>query len=271
MARPGPARTMRACVALATTAVLIAPAAAEAGYAERTLAQGDHGRDVRLFQKYLSKAGYRTTADGHFGSGTRRALRRFERAVDRTVDGRASRSDQRAVRSKADPGNGGAKYEAAPAPVGRAVLGPDGRTAVAPAPGAGGVRAPGGGTGAAPADAPQNVKDVIAAANAITRKPYRYGGGHGSFNDSAYDCSGAVSYALHGGGLLSRPLDSSSFESWGSRGKGQWITVYANSGHAYAIIAGLRFDTSGRGEDGPRWRPESRSSSGFVARHPGGL
>src|SRR4051794_1736295 len=253
MALPGPARTMRACVAFAATAVLIAPAAAEAGYAERTLAQGDHGRDVKLFQNYLSKAGFRTSADGHFGSGTRRALRRFERAADRKVDGRASRSDQRAVRSKADPGNGGAKFEAAPAPVGRAALGPDGRTAVAPT------------------DAPQNVKDVIAAANAITRKPYRYGGGHGSFNDSAYDCSGAVSYALHGGGLLSRPLDSSSFESWGSRGKGQWITVYANSGHAYAIIAGLRFDTSGRGEDGPRWRPESRSSSGFVARHPGGL
>jgi Putative peptidoglycan binding domain len=247
MARPGPARTMRACVALcAATAVLIAPAVAEAGYAERTLAQGDHGRDVKLLQKYLSKVGYRTTADGRFGSGTKRALRRFERAADRRVDGRASRADQRVVRSKA-------MFESAPAPTGKAVIGPDGRTAVAPG------------------DAPQKVKDAIAAANAITRKPYRYGGGHGSFSDSAYDCSGAVSYALHGGGLLSRPLDSTGFESWGARGRGQWFTVYANSGHAYAIIAGLRFDTSGKGEDGPRWRPESRSSSGFVARHPAGL
>jgi cell wall-associated NlpC family hydrolase len=254
MARPGPARWMRACVALfAATAVLIAPAAAEAGYAERTLEQGSHGRDVKLFQKYLTKAGYRTNADGRFGGGTVRALRRFERASQRHVDGRASRADQRVVRSKANGGNGGARFEATPAPTGQAVLSPDGRTAVAPA------------------DAPQPVKDAIAAANEITRKPYRYGGGHGSFNDSGYDCSGAVSYALHGGGMLSRPLDSSSFMSWGARGRGQWITVYANSGHAYAIIAGLRFDTSGRGEDGPRWRPEPRSSSGFTARHPAGF
>jgi cell wall-associated NlpC family hydrolase len=254
MARPEPARTMRACVALsAATAVLIAPAAAEAGYAERTLAQGDHGRDVKLFQRYLSKAGYRTTTDGRFGSGTKRALRRFERAAHRRVDGRASRADQRIVRSKATGGNGGAKFESVPPPSGEAVIGPDGRTAVAPA------------------DAPQQVKAAIAAANAITRKPYRYGGGHGSFDDSGYDCSGAVSYALHGGGLLGRPLDSTGFESWGARGRGQWITVYANAGHAYAIVAGLRFDTSGKGEDGPRWRPEPRSSRGFVARHPAGL
>src|SRR3954453_10586928 len=119
MARPGPARSMRACVALgAATAVLLAPAAAEAGYAQRTLAQGDHGRDVKLFQKYLSKAGYRTTADGRFGSGTKKALRRFERAASRKVDGRASRPDQRVVRSTAIGGNGGARFEAPPAPVG---------------------------------------------------------------------------------------------------------------------------------------------------------
>jgi cell wall-associated NlpC family hydrolase len=253
MARPGPARTMRACVALAATAVLIAPAAAEASYAERTLAQGSQGRDVKLFQTYLNRAGYRVSADGRFGATTLRATRRFERAASRRVDGRASRADQRLVRSKALGGNGGAKFESTPAPVGQAALSADGRTAIAPA------------------DAPQAVKNAIAAANAITRKPYRYGGGHGSFNDSGYDCSGAVSYALHGGGLVSRPLDSTGFASWGSRGRGRWITVYANSGHAYVVIAGLRFDTSGRGEDGPRWRPESRSSSGFVARHPRGL
>src|SRR4051812_19499831 len=222
MARPEPARTMRACVALcAATAVLIAPAAAEAGYADRTLVQGDHGRDVKLVQKYLSKAGYRTTADGRFGSGTKKALRRFERAANRHVDGRASRADQRAVRSTVTGGNCGAKLQSAPVPPGAAVIGPDGRTALAPA------------------GAPQQVTDASAGATAITRKPSRYGGGHGSFSDSGYDCSGSVSYALHGGGLLSRPLDSTGFESWGARGRGQWITVYANSGHAYAIIAGL--------------------------------
>jgi cell wall-associated NlpC family hydrolase len=250
---------MRACVAVAATAVLIAPAIAEAGYADRSLAPGSQGRDVKLFQKYLARAGFRVPATGSYGVQTRRAVRRFERAAERRVDGRASRGEQRLVRRAARSGglqsvnNGGARFEATPAPAGRAVLSADGRTAVAPA------------------DAPQKVKDAIAAANAITRKPYRYGGGHGSFNDSGYDCSGAVSYALHGGGMLSRPLDSTGFASWGSRGRGSWITVYANSGHAYVVIAGLRFDTSGRGEDGPRWRPESRSSSGFVARHPGGL
>jgi hypothetical protein len=115
------------------------------------------------------------------------------------------------------------------------------------------------------------VVDAIAAANRITRKPYRYGGGHGSFSDSGYDCSGAVSYALHGAGLLRTPHDSTGFESYGRSGPGAWITVYANSGHAYAVIAGLRFDTSGRGENGPRWRPEPRSGRGYVVRHPAGL
>ena len=101
-----------------------------------------------------------------------------------------------------------------------------------------------------------------------------YGGGHGSFNDNGYDCSGAVSYALHGGGLLDKPLDSSSFMSWGQAGKGTWITVYANSGHAYAVIAGLRWDTSQAGAgggDGPRWRTKSRPSDGYTARHPAGF
>jgi hypothetical protein len=129
-------------------------------------------------------------------------------------------------------------------------------------------------TAIAPDSAPQEVKDVIAAANRITTKPYRYGGGHGRWEDSGYDCSGAVSYALHGGGFLSKPLDSTGFESWGQSGTGAWITVYANSGHAYAVIAGLRFDTSSGGSDagdGPRWRTKTRPTSGYVARYPVGF
>ena len=119
------------------------------------------------------------------------------------------------------------------------------------------------GAAAAPAKAPRAVKLVIRAANAIRRRPYRYGGGHGSFLDTAYDCSGAVSYALHGGRLLDAPLDSSSFMTWGRRGRGRWITVYTNPGHAYVVVAGLRFDTSGAGEpgvreSGPRWRRTTR-------------
>jgi hypothetical protein len=103
----------------------------------------------------------------------------------------------------------------------------------------------------------------------LTRNPYRYGGGHtSSFVDSAYDCSGSVSYALHGGGLLAKPLDSGAFMRWGMPGKGAWITVYTNPAHAFAVIAGLRFDTSGRGQRGPRWRTGVRVYHGFVARHP---
>lgn len=123
----------------------------------------------------------------------------------------------------------------------------------------------------APAGAPLPVRGAIQAANRINHLPYVWGGGHGSFNDSGYDCSGAVSYALHGGGLLSSPLDSTGLEFWGSPGAGNWITVFANSGHTYAVIAGLRWDTSGTGGSGPRWSSEMRSSSGFVVRHPRGL
>ena len=127
-------------------------------------------------------------------------------------------------------------------------------------------------TALAPVNAPDAVKSVIYAANQLTRKPYRYGGGHtSSFLDTAYDCSGSVSYALHGGGLLAKPLDSSSFMRWGLRGKGAWITVYTNPVHAFAVIAGLRFDTSGPGSRGPRWRTGTRVYRGFVARHPEGL
>jgi peptidoglycan hydrolase CwlO-like protein len=123
------------------------------------------------------------------------------------------------------------------------------------------------GTATAPADAPDAVKAAIAAANAITNTPYVYGGGHGSFDSSGYDCSGSVSYALHGGGFLSSPLDSTGFMTWGEPGPGSWITVYANPGHAYAVIAGLRFDTSGAP---PRWQTEQRDPAGYVAVHPPG-
>jgi hypothetical protein len=132
------------------------------------------------------------------------------------------------------------------------------------------------GLAAAPQGAPDSVKQAIWAANAIIGRPYRYGGGHAKgFVDRGYDCSGTVSVALHGGDLLDSPLDSTSFLRWGSAGAGQWITVYTNPGHAFAVIAGLRLDTSAAGDPsgakGPRWRPVLRSSRGFKARHPVGL
>jgi cell wall-associated NlpC family hydrolase len=132
------------------------------------------------------------------------------------------------------------------------------------------------GYAAAPESAPQEVKDAIAAANEIIGKPYVYGGGHNAkFLSRGYDCSGTVSYALHGADLLRSPLDSGSFMKWGAKGPGTWFTIYTNPSHAFAIIAGLRLDTSAAGDPdggkGPRWRPVLRSTKGFTARHPVGF
>ena len=107
--------------------------------------------------------------------------------------------------------------------------------------------------------------------NKIASKPYSYGGGHGRWRDSGYDCSGSVSFALHGAGLLDSPLDSTGFMSWGERGKGEWVSVYANAGHAYMVVAGLRFDTSSSKRVRLRWTETMRSSRGYRVRHPEGL
>ena len=125
----------------------------------------------------------------------------------------------------------------------------------------------------APSDAPYQVQAAINAGNQIRFMPYRWGGGHQSFYDSGYDCSGAVSYVLHGAGLLTSPMPSGPLSSsWGTYGKGRWITVYANSSHAYMVVAGLRFDTSAVGEklnsgSGPRWRSTKRKPTGYVPKY----
>jgi hypothetical protein len=126
----------------------------------------------------------------------------------------------------------------------------------------------------APSRAPQSVKNAIWAANTLRRKPYVWGGGHGTFYDRGYDCSGTVSFALHGAGLLNSPMPSSDLMRYGERGRGRWMTIYARNGHTFALIAGLRLDTTdlGRGGDvGPRWYAYDRDTSGFVARHPAAL
>jgi cell wall-associated NlpC family hydrolase len=129
----------------------------------------------------------------------------------------------------------------------------------------------------APAWAPMQVKKAIWAGNQIRLKPYRVGGGHGKWRDSAYDCSGAVSYVLHAAGLLKISEDSGEMEAWGQKGLGQWITVYTNPGHAFVEIAGIRLDTSREGDPhpapgtGPRWRPVMASTSGYMSRHPSDL
>ncbi len=130
------------------------------------------------------------------------------------------------------------------------------------------------GRAVAPEGAPQAVINAIVAGNKIRKTRYRWGGGHASFVSRGYDCSGAVSYVLHAAGVLSSPLPSGPFMTWGSPGAGAWITTYANKGHMYAVIAGLRWDTSAYGSGsgkGPRWRATSRPAAGFAARHPEGL
>jgi peptidoglycan hydrolase CwlO-like protein len=128
-----------------------------------------------------------------------------------------------------------------------------------------------GGMVQAPPGAPAAVAQVIAAGNAIATLPYVWGGGHGSFHASGYDCSGSVSYALAAGGLLTSPLDSTGFESWGDAGPGRWITVYANAGHAFMVVAGWRFDTVALSSGGTRWSQSMTGTAGYVARHPAGL
>lgn len=141
----------------------------------------------------------------------------------------------------------------------------------APRPTSGNLPVDAGGMAKASAGAPAAVAQVIAAGNAIAGLPYVYGGGHGSFRASAYDCSGSVSYALAAAGLLSSPLNSTGFESWGEPGPGKWITVYANAAHAFMVIDGWRFDTSALSAGGTRFTRGMRPTGGFVARHPPGL
>jgi len=127
------------------------------------------------------------------------------------------------------------------------------------------------GTAVAPENAPDIVKRVILAGNEIAKFPYKWGGGHGAWRDTGYDCSGSVSFALAGAGLLRSPMASGAFMNWGAPGPGRWITIYANSGHIFMYVAGLRFDTVGQGRAGTRWQAATVSSAGFAERHIPGL
>ncbi|HEY3186391.1 MAG TPA: hypothetical protein VGJ70_02880 [Solirubrobacteraceae bacterium] len=134
-----------------------------------------------------------------------------------------------------------------------------------------------GGVAAAPPDAPERLQRIVGAANQVARLPYVYGGGHGRggaeglWVDSAYDCSGSVSFALANAGYLDSPLDSTGLARFGKPGRGKWVTIYANAGHAFMVVGGARFDTVGLRQSGSRWQPAYRSISGFTARHPPGL
>jgi peptidoglycan hydrolase-like protein with peptidoglycan-binding domain len=227
-------------------------------YGSRTLRRGMIGTDVENLQNYLTLAGYRTGVDGAFGPLTRKSVIRFQRASHLRANGVVGHREQMTLQRDV------AKAVPTSASAGQATLNADG-------------------TVSAPADAPAAVQKAISAANSIIDDPYIYGGGHGSFNDSGYDCSGSVSFALHGGGLLSSPEDSSQLESYARSGPGQWITVYADASHAFVVIAGLAFDTAHYGPTfpsgtGPRWLQPSDvtanlndGTGGYVVRHPAGL
>ncbi len=130
-----------------------------------------------------------------------------------------------------------------------------------------------GGRAVPPANAPAAVMRAISAGNRICTKPYRRGGGHAHFEDSAYDCSGTVSYVLHAADALDEPTTSTAFRKYGRSGEGKWITVYARRGHVFITVAGLRLDTgyNDRTSDGPRWSSRSRPTKGYTMRHPSGL
>jgi cell wall-associated NlpC family hydrolase len=238
---------------------LVAPATAQAAaYGSRTLGFGSHGADVKRLQGYLGSAGHRVARDGQFGPRTLRALRATERELELRDDGVATRSEQRAIRRAVRvAGTGGAAYTPPPPPE-QAVPGEDGTV------NEDGFAVP-------PRSAPKAVKEVIAAGNVIAKTPYKWGGGHGRWDDDGYDCSGSVSFALHAAGLLDSPLVSGDFPRWGEHGAGTWITIYGNAEHVYMVVAGMRFDTSSRSRTGSRWTMEQRSSDGFGVSHPAGL
>ncbi len=214
-----------------------------------TLKSGSSGYWVRVLQQDLTQVGYALPITGTYGPTTMRHVNSFKGAHGEKQDGVASAKMWSALKT--------AVKTEQHHPFRKAHLNSKGLAV-------------------APGDAPIVVKRIIAAANHIAYRPYVYGGGHASFNSHGYDCSGSVSYALHGGGLLWYPEDSSEMENYGAKGNGKWITVYANAGHAYMIIAGLWYDTAaqqwGRPAHGDRWSTKRvDGASGYIVRHPTGF
>jgi hypothetical protein len=240
----------------------VAPVSASPyAFGERPLRQGMRGDDVRVLQDHLTRVGLPTEVDGHYGPITARRVRSWERHFQRHVNGRVSRPDATELQSQVDAGVTVAEPtteqpEPTGEPRGSVILDPDGA-----------------GTALVRGHVPDTIRAVVAAANEIVGKPYRRGGGHQRWANEvdAVDCSGAVSWALHGGGLLDAPVTSGALMTWGERRKGEWITVYAHSGHVYMMVDNLRFDTGYHSGDGPRWTAKKRSSRGFTRRHPAGL
>jgi peptidoglycan hydrolase-like protein with peptidoglycan-binding domain len=280
-------RRLAAAAAVCGVAAFAAvPAEAFSGYrlGSRTLQAGMAGHDVMWLQIDLTKVGFPTRVTSNFNSLTKRSVRSFQQKYGLNADGvfgsgtyhelllalnhKAIPADQAAPATNAPAASaqkqelpaedsGGAGFVPPPsdAPVQQATLNSQGLAV-------------------APSGAPEVIQQVIAAANQIAFKPYIYGGGHASFNSSGYDCSGSVSFALHGGGLLASPLDSTEFESYGQPGVGRWITIWANAGHAFMNVAGLWFDTAAQSSsnNNDRWSTTriSPTGQGWTIVHPTG-
>jgi hypothetical protein len=221
----------RAAMGLGTGPILKRRRTGTRGRAGRTHHRAHRAGGVRALQRRVG-----VPADGVFGPATEAAVKRWQRRHGLVADGIVG-------------------------PQTRAAMGlGDGPVLKRRGSGSGG----GGGGGG-------RLSRLIAAANRIATSPYKYGGGHGTYHDSGYDCSGSVSYALHYAGVLRAPLDSSGFMSYGLPGPGRHVTIYANAGHAYMVVDHRRFDTSAIGETGSRWTSTHRSSAGYAVRHPRGL
>ena len=222
---------------------------------DRVLRQGMRGHDVRVLQAYLTFAGFGTMVDGSFGPATKQSVVQFERAQGQSANGVVSIALSQLLRNVV------AQVAAAP-PTGKTRINPDG-------------------TATAPAGAPAVVQQVVASANQIINTSYCVGGGHGTWVSSCYDCSGSVGFALHGAGLLNASEPSGAMETYGSPGPGRWITIYADAGHAFMVVAGRAFDTADYGGPnipagtGPRWRSDPLGNladgGNYVVRHPPGL
>lgn len=231
------------------------PSSSENPFGRQTLRKGMSGRAVTLLQFYLDAVGYPTAVDGQFASQTKHSVVNFQRGQGIPVTGVVGRRTGRSL--------GGVVQ-------GIESIHPQGKTHIK----RNGFATP-------PPNAPPVVRAVIGAANRILHSSYCYAGGHGSWKSSCYDCSGAVSFALHGGSLLSMPEDSTQMESYGAPGPGHWITIYADSSHAFLVVAGRAFDTANFGGpnkpagNGPRWRWHAtgnfQDGGHYVARHPPGL
>jgi cell wall-associated NlpC family hydrolase len=235
------------------------------------------GSDVRTLQRDLTAVGFWTFQSGVFSEGTQIHVKRFQRANRLSADGVVGPATVR--RLQADVRRSARRHHPTAQPTASdnaSASTASGGTSMAPPPNdtpADAATLNSQGLAVPPANAPEVVREVIAAANKIAFKPYVYGGGHSSWTSTGYDCSGSVSYALHGGGLLSSPYDSTQFETYGTAGAGNWMTLYANSGHVYMDIAGLWFDTADQSSsnNNDRWSTTRVSSArGFIVRHPTG-